>query len=230
MTTLKVCTWNVGDHGGKADLHKLMDRYAVIGLQEMGDRDGLYDAVKAYGWKALDGDGQNGKHSTPTIYNPAAGLELRDELVHKLSDQQEVNPGTGPETIKAKWAIGGQWHVDGYGDAFRFWTCHLVADSSSGERHELAHDQIVKLSKLFPEAEGACIIGGDLNTSWNNELVKPLKNKGWKSNHAADGGPCDTHGGWTPDHLWSRNASLTDQGTINTGSDHHALWAAYDLK
>ena len=229
MTQLKVCTWNAGDNGTQADLKELMDRTDVIGLQEMGDRDGMYDCARGYGWKCIDGNGKDGKHSTPTFYNPVV-LEKKQTLVTKLSNAQKVQPGTGPEQIKTKWAIGGQFHIHGYGDAFRFWTCHLVADSSKGERHALAHDQIVKLSQLYPKADGACIIGGDFNTKWNDELTKPLKNKGWKSNHSCEGGPCDTHGGWTPDHLWARNAKLIDQGTIKNGSDHHALWATYTLK
>ena len=229
MTTRTVCTWNAGDNGTADNLRNLMSRYDGISLQEMGDRDGLYDAAHNYGWKSYDGDGQDGKRSTPLIWNPKR-LEWKEGYAVKLSDAQTVNPGTGPEKIKTKWAIGGRFHVDGYGDAFRMVSCHLVADSSSGERNDLARKQINRLADLWPDADGACVIAGDLNTGWNTDLVKPLKSDGWKSCHAYEYGPYPTHGDWTPDHIWTRNAKITACGTIGNKSDHDALWATYDLK
>lgn len=228
MVALTVCTWNVGD-GSAADLRGLMDRYDVIGLQEMGDRDGLYDCCTDYGWKIFDGDGKDGKRATPLAYNPDA-VVWKENIVEKLSNAQHVNPGTGPEDIKTKWAIGCRFHVKGYDHAVRIVTCHLVADSGSGERRELAQKQVKVLAGLYPEADGVVVIAGDLNTSWDNGLTKPLKNAGWTSNHACKGGPVKTHGGWTPDHIWTRQTGLNSQGAIGTGSDHKALWADYTLK
>ena len=228
MANVTVCTWNIGDNGSKSDLGNLMDRAAIIGLQEAADRDPFYEYARDHGWKTLDGNGEDGKHSTPTFYDPDR-LTFKKELVRKLSDSQKVNPGAGPEQVKTKWAIGGQFHVPGASGAFRFWTCHLVASSSSGERHALAHDQIVVLSKLFPDADGPCVIGGDFNTKWNDELVDPLKSKGWKSCHAYGSGPYDTHGDWTPDHVWHRNAKISGCSTVKNGSDHNALLVTFTV-
>jgi Endonuclease/Exonuclease/phosphatase family len=220
-----VATWNAGN-GNKDNLQKIMNKASLIALQEMGDRDNLYDYAKNHGWATYNDGGQDDRASTPVFFDKAFWKKSDDQTI-KLSNQQQVNPGTGPETIKTKWALGPKFF---HGDTgFNFWSLHLVADSSSGERHDLAKQQITNASDLKPGANGPCVVAGDWNTSWDNDLLKPMKNKGWQSNHYKKGGPVKTHGGWTPDQIWFRNATFVEQGSFNTGSDHDALWVTFDV-
>lgn len=228
MASLTVCTWNVGDKGSKDNLRALMDRYPVLCLQECGDRDNFYDCAWDYGWKCFDGDGKDGKHATPVFWNPEVMGEKVDTYVKMLSPETYA-PGTGPDTVKCKWLIGVGWNFPKYDKQLRIGCLHLVSDSGSGKRRDLAHDQLVVASKMWPDAEGFCCIAGDYNTSWNNDLLDPMRNKHWKPAQGGPGGPVKTHDGWTPDQQWYRNGKVSSQGERTNASDHDAYWVTYTL-
>lgn len=231
MARLRVCSWNVGDGSSKSDLAEVLSWCDVVALQEMGDRDAYFDKARDLGWKTLDGSGKSGQRSTPLFYDPDV-LDFKAEIEEKLSDAQHVNPGAGPEDIKTKWAIGGQFHYPGAENALRIVSCHLVASSSSGEREQLAKKQIGVLSKLWGDVDGVCFIGGDFNMGHDNPKTQPMRDRGWKCAHNAEGGPCKTKGDGTIDHVWMRpgenKARVVDQYAKACGSDHKAYVVTYE--
>jgi hypothetical protein len=232
---LVVIDWNVGDHGTQADLKGMLDRCDVLCLQEMGDRDGFYDCLHDHGWKTYDAGGDNGRHSTPIAWDPKAMGPVNQHYCKQLSPKTHA-PGTGPDDVKAKWLIGCAWDYPNYQHQVRVGCLHLVSDSGKDnqKRHDLAHDEIVNASTMWRKADGTfpvgpMVIAGDWNTSWDNDLLDPMRNQHWKPSQGCDGYVCHTHGNWTPDQQWWRNAAVYKQGQIRTGSDHDAYWVSYTL-
>lgn len=232
MATLTVATWNVGDHGTKDNLKTVMGKAPVICLQEMSDRDSWYQFAHDKGWKTFNAGGDDGRAATPVFWNPKVMGE-KVETYHKQLSPSTHCPGTGPDQVKAKWLIGVAWRYPPIDKWVRVGCLHLVSDSSGGCRRDLAHDELVKASTMWKGDDGfppnPCIIGGDFNTSWNNSLLKPMKDKNWKPSQAAAGGPKKTHGGWTPDQQWYRNAKVKTHGKITTKSDHDCYYVTYTL-
>lgn len=227
-----MCTWNVGDHGTKDNLKALMDDFPVLCLQEMSDRDSWYQFAHDKGWKTFNAGGDDGRAATPVFWNPKVMGEKVDTYCEKLSPSQHC-PGTGPDQVKTKWLIGVAWRYPPTDTWVRVGCLHLVSDSSGGCRHKIAHDELVKAAKMWKGNDGFppnfCCIAGDFNTSWNNDLLGPMRDKNWKPAQGAKGGPVHTHGNWTPDQQWYRNGSVKNMGKRANGSDHDAYWVTYSI-
>lgn len=228
MPSLTVGTWNVGDNGTKDDLKALMAKAPVWALQEMGDRDGWFDWLHDKGWGTTGRDGPAG--ATPVVWDKTAMGEKVDSYNRLLSPSTPCK-GTGPDTVKEKRLVGVGFNFPGYQPRVRIGCLHLCSDSSGGCRRELAKDEVREAKTMwkgdggFPD--GFCVIAGDWNTSWNNDLLNPMEDQNWKTAHAFK--VVRTHGDWTPDQQWYRHASIDGMGEVANHSDHDALWVRYNL-
>jgi hypothetical protein len=231
VPTLTVVTWNVGDGGTKSDLADLMARGDVLCLQEMSDRDGLYDYARDHGWKTYDAGGDNGRKATPVFWDPETMGERIDDYDVALSPKTPNCPGPGPSTVKAKWLIGIGWNVPNYPHEVRVGSMHAASGQADYQcREDLARQEFRNASEVWGGAAGLCVIAGDLNCKWDAGILDPFRDRGWKPSQGTCNGPHTTHGkSWTPDQQWRRNGKPTDSGTVKTGSDHRAYWVAYEI-
>jgi len=236
MASLTVATWNVGDNGTWEDMRDIMAVAPVMCLQEMGDRDSLYDHLHDKGWKTYVAGGDNGRRATPVAWNPKVMGEVTAKYCEPLSPKTHA-PGTGPDDVKPKWLIAVAWDYPNYQHQARVGCLHLVSDSSTSnpKRHQLAHDELVNASTMWKKKSdgtfpvGFCCIAGDYNTSWNNDLLDPMRNQKWKPSQGCNGYVCHTHGNWTPDQQWFRNGTVTKAWGIKNKSDHDAYCVTYQL-
>jgi hypothetical protein len=208
-----------------------MDRGAVICLQEMSDRDGLYDYAQNQGWKTYNAGGDNGRKATPIFWNPDVMGERLDDYCVSLSPQKPNCPGPGPSTVKAKWLIGIGWNFPHYDKELRVGGLHAASGQSDSQcRKELAQQEFKTAAQMWDTAKGLCVIAGDFNCKWNAGILDPFRNQGWKPTQGECGGPYTTHGNsWTPDQQWWRNGHPSKSGCVKNFSDHHAYWVTYSL-
>lgn len=229
MTRLRVCTWNAGNGGSWFDFKALLEEFPIVGVNEGADRQSWIDRARDLGRLHWYGSGTNGRAATPLFWDPAVTGPHVEKVCEPLTPRTRRCPGTGPDTVKAKWLIGVGWDFPGIETRLRVGVMHAASGQSQPCRGDLARRQFRGAAAMWPGAAGPAIIVGDMNTRWNDDSLDPFRHKGWRAAQGRAGGPHATHGDWTPDQQWYRNARPTASGVRRNGSDHHAYWVEYDV-
>lgn len=184
--TIKVVTYNVGDAGGlRGDLIRLIDaeRPAVIGLQEVADReDVVREVAAATGYVAIyERDRPAIKHNAILV---RGNVTIADHGAREISPATKVDPAT-PGTGPAEPGDCGCWVPPKYVNWVRVraagfeWVVGVVHLTPSAQRFELnrqLHNLQVRTSaEWFSTRVAEPIIMGDFNAEPGSNLMDELR-------------------------------------------------------
>jgi hypothetical protein len=228
-TSLTTATWNIG-RGTIADARRVLSEAAVVALQEAGDRATLLRRLQQAGYRVVKGTGRPGQSATPVVFDPSI-LRLVRPVAVLMAPRQRVGPGTGPDTMKGKWLIGGQFVLRGTGIRLFVGSTHLVAAQYRARRAHVADRHIRNLVRYVRSISGIRFVLGDFNNRATSSVLAPLRTAGWTSDQIV-ARQLGTHGNWAPDQVWwksMRAVRLEEHHTIRNHSDHDALVATVQL-
>lgn len=224
--TIKVVTYNVGDAGGlRADLTRLIDteRPAVIGLQEVADReDVVRDVAAATGYVAIyETDRQAVKHNAILV---RGNVTIADHGAREISPATKVDPAT-PGTGSAGPGDCGCWVPPKYVNWVRVraggfeWVVGVVHLTPSAQRFELNRQlhnlQVRNSADWFSTRVAEPIIMGDFNAEPGSNLMDGLR-------RVARPFSAPSFGAASIDHVWAkRDAAGSEVDDLSGyGSDH----------
>ncbi|WP_436501285.1 endonuclease/exonuclease/phosphatase family protein [Actinokineospora sp. HUAS TT18] len=227
--TIKVVTYNVGDAGGlRADLGRLIDteRPAVIGLQEVADReDVVRDVAAANGYVAIyETDRQAIKHNAILV---RGNVTVVDHGAREISPATKVDPAT-PGTGPAEPGDCGCWVPPKYANWVRVraagfeWVVGVVHLTPSAQRFELnrrLHNlQVANSAEWFSSRVAEPIIMGDFNAEPGSNLMDGLR-------QVAKPFSAPSFGGASIDHVWTKRSAVGSEvdALSGYGSDHRPV-------
>jgi hypothetical protein len=225
-----IATWNIG-RGTYADARRVLSESSVLALQEASDKGQLIDRLKRDGYRVIRGSGKPGQSATPFVFDPKA-LQLVRPVVALMAPRQRIGRGTGPDTMKAKWLIGGRFVERATGRHLFIGTTHLVAGQNHPRRARVALRHVRNAVSELRRLGGTTFLMGDFNTRPHSKVTGPLRATGWTSDQIV-GQRLGTHGGWSPDQVWWNRSSgieLVEHHTISNRSDHDALVTTVTLR
>jgi endonuclease/exonuclease/phosphatase family metal-dependent hydrolase len=230
MKEITLTTWNAGN-GSNADFKQLLRQGIILAGQEWGDQRDMTNVALDQDWKILDGSGKAGQSSTPLFYQPHSknGAKLLHRYAYSMIRSQNVGPGAGPSRLKAKWAIGGRFNLQGH--HFNAVSTHLVASQEYPLRHKVAVRHVDHLLDAFNQRSLPTFIMGDFNAVPDSDTLDALYRHGWTNSHIA-GGDLNTHGSRSIDYVWWKKSApirFVEHHTLKNGSDHNALVATFKL-
>lgn len=224
---LVLATCNAGDMSVR-DAQKVARSADAVCFQEMGDRRDIKSGLKGY--RILDGNGKPGQASTPLGYDPNV-LELVREFNVLLRRASWWGRGTGPDTGKAKWLIGGLFHHLLTRRRVLIASTHLPPTQGVALRRKAAQEMSAGIVKAFAPETAVGFVGMDANCTAGKPGVQPLVDAHWTWSQAQD--PTPTHGKRGIDGVWWRERDkrmrYDHTETIATGSDHLAAVVTFQL-
>ncbi len=228
--TIKVVTYNVGDAGGLVgDLVRLIDteRPAVIGLQEVADRERALGEVKARtGYDLIyESDRYAVKHNAFLV---RPNLDITGHGARQISPETEVHPatpGTGEPrpadpcgcTVPPKYVNWVRVEAGGY-----VWVVGNVHLTPSAQRYDLnrqLHNKQVRNSaEWFSTRTAEPIILGDFNAQPGSDLMDGLR-------RVAQPFSAPSHGDARIDHVWTKKDAVGSrvEALSGYGSDHRPV-------
>lgn len=231
MPGLKVATWNVG-MGSLADAREVMRDVSAMALQEAGDQARLVNALAEDGHVVIRPKEFLGQPATPLIYKPTELRYIRP-LQQLMVAGGDIGPGTGPDTVKPKYLIGGYFiHLASRRRVALASTHRFAGQRVGNERYERATVHARRVVDALADYTGVPVVMGDWNSVPDSDTLAPLRRAGWTCDQL-EGKRLPTHGGWVPDHVWWRKderIAFDSHHTIKNGSDHNALIVSFDLK
>ncbi len=228
--TIEVVTYNVGDAGGLVgDLVRLIDteRPAVIGLQEVADREAALADVKARtGYDLIyESDRYAVKHNAFLV---RPGLDITGHGAREISPETEVHPatpGTGDPrpadpcgcTVPPKYVNWVRVVAGGYE-----WVVGNVHLTPSAQRYdlnrELHNKQVRNSAEWFSTRAAEPIILGDFNAQPGSDLMDGLR-------RVAQPFSAPSFGDARIDHVWTKKDAVGSQvqALSGYGSDHRPV-------
>lgn len=222
MLPLPIATVNAGKMS-VAGIDLVIDAGAeAICFQEMGDREDIKRHLGKKGWNLLQGTGKPGQASTPVAFDPEA-FELVHEVAILLRKSRFWGIGTGPDTGKAKWLIGGVFKHLATGRYVLIVSAHLPPSQSKILRRRAAVAMTKKIDAELGHYGCLVFVGMDANTETGKPGIAPMEDHGWDWSQRVE--PTKTHGNWKPDGVWWHKSNLNRMRyrttiTVRTGSDH----------
>lgn len=227
--TIKVVTYNVGDAGGlKADLVHLADteRPAVIGLQEVADRESVVrEAAAAAGYVAIyETDQQAVKHNAILV---RGDMTVTGHGAREISPEARVHPatpGTGPETPDSCGCLVPPKYVNWVrvrGGGFE-WVVGVVHLTPSAQRYDLNRElhnrQVRNSAEWFSSRAAEPVIMGDFNAQPGSDLMDGLR-------QVAKPFSAPSFGTASIDHVWAKRDAAGSQveALSGYGSDHRPV-------
>ncbi len=228
---IKVVTYNVGDQRGlKADLVKLInaERPAVLGLQEVADRDDVVKAAAAEtGYTAIYEEGRNAVQHNAILVRGDLTIDGHGAAV--ISPETRVHPDTpgtgdaGPGDcgclVPPKYV---NWvRVRGAGFEWAVGVVHLTPRAQQYPlNRELHNKQVANSANWFSSRGAEPIIMGDYNAEPNSNLMTRLGN-------VAEPYSAPSHGTKSIDHVWAKKTATGSAvaGLPGYGSDHRPVRA-----
>ncbi|MGY6653286.1 endonuclease/exonuclease/phosphatase family protein [Amycolatopsis sp. TRM77291] len=229
--TIKVVTYNVGDAGGlKADLVRLIEteRPAVIGLQEVADREAVVkEAAAATGYVAIyESDRRAVKHNAILV---RGNMTITGHGAGEISPAAKVDPST-PGTGPAEPGDCGCWVPPKYvnwvrvGGAGFEWVVGVVHLTPSAQRFDLNRElhnlQVRNTADWFSSRAAEPIVMGDFNAEPGSDLMAGLR-------RVAGSYSAPSHGTRSIDHVWAKKDSTGSEVDAlgGYGSDHRPVRA-----
>ena len=219
---LTVVTYNVGDPSNANvadDLRRLAQRRpAVIGLQEVADRDELLGRLAPrIGYRIYQPSaGEASKHNAILVRRD---VRLRSQNIVKISDRTYVGHNTagarGSGYTAAKYISLVRVRVDG-----RDWVVgnvHLVPSAEKKGNtltRALHHRQTVRSSEWFDNRVLEPVLVGDFNAEPDSPLLAPLRK-------VAKASSADSHGRRSIDIVWSAKDTRTQARALSGYSSDH---------
>lgn len=229
--TLSVGTWNIGA-GTMEDANRILNKVAVLAMQEASDRDSMFDTLREKGYGVIRPDQHVGQPATPLVFNKDR-LKLLSRIVVPLYHGGPIGPGTGPDNGKPKWLIGAKFMDKKTNIRLAFGSIHCYAGQKDGNaRRRISTDMVAKARDSYDRYRGIPFIMGDFNAEADTSTLHPLRNRGWHTD-SIQNKKLGTHGGWTPDQVWWRHdpkVRFDGSETVKNRSDHDALIAHLVLR
>ena len=227
--SIKVVTYNVGDAGGlRADLVRLInaERPAVLGLQEVADReDVVREVAAATGYRAIyETDGQAVKHNAILVRGNVTVTEHGARQISPSAKVHPSTPGTGPETP----TDCGCWVPPKYVNWVRVqvgehaWVAGVVHLTPSAQRFDLNRalhrEQVSNSAEWFTTRTAEPIVMGDFNAQPGSALMDGLR-------QVAKPYSAPSFGDAAIDHVWAERDSAGSQvdALSGYGSDHRPV-------
>lgn len=218
---MRLLTHNVGS-ATPAEVVALLDGCTTAALQEMGDRQDIYRAVREAGWEFIPVVGP--ERSTPLAYAP--DVRLIKPITFLLTPATVVESGgmrdlAGPDEVKAKYFVGGLFERDGR--RFISGSIHYPASQWHEGRERLARRATRRIVRRFYGRRIPVFVGADWNTTPEGESVARFRrSRAW---HLI-GGTKATHGKRAIDYFWGRGKfRVLAVHRHRTRSDHLAVIA-----
>jgi endonuclease/exonuclease/phosphatase (EEP) superfamily protein YafD len=227
--TIEVVTYNVGDAGGlRADLVHLIEteRPAVIGLQEVADRESVVaEAAAATGYVAIyETDGKAVKHNAILV---RGGMTITGHGAREISPEARVHPdtpGTGPETPDSCGCLVPPKYLNWVrvrGGGFE-WVVGVVHLTPSAQRYDLNRDlhdrQVRNTAEWFSSRAAEPVVMGDFNAQPGSDLMAGLR-------RVARPFSAPSHGTASIDHVWAEDDAVGSHvdALSGYGSDHRPV-------
>jgi Endonuclease/Exonuclease/phosphatase family len=232
---LTVATWNIGN-GTTADARQIMRQgTAALALQEASDQARLIQQLRGDGLGVIRPVAEPGQAATPLVFDPEQLLLLR-MIVELMVGRRRLNKGTGPETLKPKWLIGGYFLHRPTRRRLAIASTHRVAGQTpdgSTIRDDVAEQHAREIVQHFRGYGGIPIVLGDWNSWPDDDSLRPFRLADWRTDQALHR-RLPTHGKrWAPDAAWwrpdHRIEFLRHRTLDGTRSDHRPLLVDYEI-
>jgi len=235
--TLRLVTFNRGDHAHYDDLFKILTDvpgtnlpvdFAALCEMYNPKLKPILKKLEDHGFQVYYGNLQ-GARGNPIVWNPER-LKRQDVFCNRLlpaanragkyNMQKNLNGGRFLFKPAHRSIIGASQHA--------------IQTSSQGSRHAAALHMNHEILQILNKRKIPTFVGGDFNTVPKDELLRPFREANWRCSQIV-GKELDTFGNRAIDMWWwddkdgDKVARFLRQYTRDGDSDHKALYAEFDI-